>query len=114
LGQGGRWFVVFLVTAALTSKGGDVALILTMEMYQGACKLLKKMSQRSRDFREILNESSVKTCVTEETSNTLDGCGMRQFSNYIDFGSVDLNPVFGNFMTEDNALLDHKVTFLPV
>nr|GFD00138.1 hypothetical protein [Tanacetum cinerariifolium] len=76
--------------------------------------LFWKMSHRSRDFGEILNESPVKTGVTEETSNTLDGCGMRQFSNHIDFGSVDLNLVFGNFMAEDNALFDHKVTFLPV
>nr|GEZ55577.1 hypothetical protein [Tanacetum cinerariifolium] len=76
--------------------------------------LLKKMSHRSGDFRKILSESPVKTGVTEETSNTLDGRGMRQFSNDIDFGSVDLNLVFGNLMAEDNALFDHKVAFLPV
>nr|GFD21775.1 hypothetical protein [Tanacetum cinerariifolium] len=76
--------------------------------------LLEKMSHRSRDFGEILNELPIKTGVTEETSNTLDGRGMRQFSNDIDFGSVDLNPVFGNLMAEDNALFDHKVAFLPV
>nr|GFC30295.1 hypothetical protein [Tanacetum cinerariifolium] len=76
--------------------------------------LLEKMSHRLGDFREILNESPVKTGVTEETSNTLDGRGMRQFSNDIDFGSVDRNPVFGNLMAEDNALFDHKVAFSPV
>nr|GFB96540.1 hypothetical protein [Tanacetum cinerariifolium] len=38
--------------------------------------LLEKMSHRSRDFGEILNESPVKTGVTEETSNTLYGRGM--------------------------------------
>nr|GFC05227.1 hypothetical protein [Tanacetum cinerariifolium] len=76
--------------------------------------LLEKMSHRSRDFGEILNESPVKTGVTEKTSNTLNGRGMRQFSNDIDFGSFDLNPIFGNLMVEDNALFDHKVTFLPV
>nr|GFB85849.1 hypothetical protein [Tanacetum cinerariifolium] len=76
--------------------------------------LLEKMSHRSRDFVEILNESPVKTSVTEETSNTLDGRGMRKFSNDIDFGSVYLNPIFGNLMAEDNALFDHKVAFLPV
>nr|GEX13696.1 hypothetical protein [Tanacetum cinerariifolium] len=42
--------------------------------------LLEKMSHRSRDFREILNESPVKTGVTEETSNTLDGRRMRTAS----------------------------------
>nr|GFC42090.1 hypothetical protein [Tanacetum cinerariifolium] len=76
--------------------------------------LFEKMSHRSRDFGEILNESPVKTGVTEETSNTLDGCGMRKFSNDIDFGSIDLNPVFRNLMAKDNALFDHKVAFLPV
>nr|GEZ95128.1 hypothetical protein [Tanacetum cinerariifolium] len=76
--------------------------------------LLEKMSHRSGDFGEILNESLVKIGVTEETSNTLDGCGMRQFSNDIEFGTVDLNPVFRNLMAEDNALFDHKVAFLPV
>nr|GFC11309.1 hypothetical protein [Tanacetum cinerariifolium] len=63
---------------------------------------------------EILNESPIKTGVTEETSNTLDGCGMRQFRNDIDFGFVDLNPVFGNLMAKENALFDHKVAFLPL
>nr|GEY68156.1 hypothetical protein [Tanacetum cinerariifolium] len=74
----------------------------------------QKMSHRSRDFGEILNESPVKTGMTEEASDTLDDYRMRQFSNDIDFGSVHLNPIFGDFMAEDNALFDHKVTFLPV
>nr|GEV83387.1 hypothetical protein [Tanacetum cinerariifolium] len=76
--------------------------------------LLEKMSHRSGDIGEILNESPIKTGVTEETSNTLDSRGMRKFSNDIDFCSVDLNPVFGNLMAEDNALFDHKVDFLLV
>nr|GFC81525.1 hypothetical protein [Tanacetum cinerariifolium] len=76
--------------------------------------LLEKMSHRSRDFGEILNESPVKTGVTEKTLDTLYGRGMRQFSNDTNFGSIDLNPVFGNFIAEDNALFDHKVAFLPV
>nr|GFC63668.1 hypothetical protein [Tanacetum cinerariifolium] len=81
----------------------------------GAIKIgASKMSHRSRDFGKILNQSPVKTGVTEETSNTFDRCGMKKFSNDIDFRFVDLNPVFGNLMADDNALFDHKVAFLPV
>nr|GEV51318.1 reverse transcriptase domain-containing protein [Tanacetum cinerariifolium] len=39
--------------------------------------LLKKVSHRSRNFGKILDESSVKTGVTEKTPNTFDSSGMR-------------------------------------
>nr|GEX05218.1 hypothetical protein [Tanacetum cinerariifolium] len=42
-----------------------------------AIKIGASMSHRSGDFGKILNESPIKTGMTEETSNTFDRCGMR-------------------------------------
>nr|GFA22291.1 hypothetical protein [Tanacetum cinerariifolium] len=89
---------VFLMALPQDCTYGEIACITHKLEWQVQFRAIKigasKMSHRPRDFGEILNESPVKTDVTEETSNTLDGCGMRQFSDDIDFGSVNLNPVF--------------------
>nr|GFC57698.1 hypothetical protein [Tanacetum cinerariifolium] len=52
--------------------------------------------------------------MTKKAMDTLDGCRMRQFSNHIDFGFVNLNPILRDLMAEDDALFDHKVTLLPI
>ncbi|GJW27070.1 hypothetical protein Tco_0040881 [Tanacetum coccineum] len=42
--------------------------------------------------------------MTEKTSNTLHGSGMRQFCNDINFCLINLNPGLRNLMAKDYAL----------
>lgn len=69
----------------------------------------KKMNHGSGYFREILNESPIETGMPEETPDTFDSSRMRQFGNYINFCSVNLNSAFGNLIAEDNAFFDLKM-----
>nr|GEW36192.1 reverse transcriptase domain-containing protein [Tanacetum cinerariifolium] len=68
----------------------------------------KKTGHRSGYLRKVLNESSIEAGMTKKSTDTLDGSGMRQLSDYINFGFINLNPVLRDLMAEDDALFDHE------
>src|SRR6187401_297061 len=72
------------------------------------------MSQRPGDFGEVLNEPPIKPGMTKETSYTFNVLGARHLFNSINFSFVNFNTSFRNFMSQDNAFINHKVVLLPI
>src|SRR6187399_2831355 len=52
--------------------------------------------------------------MTKETSYTFDVLGTRHLLNSINFSFVNFNTSFRNFMSQDNAFINHKVALLPI
>ena len=72
------------------------------------------ISQRPRDFREVLNEPPIKTGMTKQTSYTFYVLGTWYLFNSINLCFVNFNTSLGNLMSHDNAFINHKVTLFPI
>src|SRR3990170_6095213 len=76
--------------------------------------LLQKICKRPRNFREVLNKSPIETSMTEKTTNTFNVTRTWHLLNCVYLSFVHFNTTFKNFMTQDNAFIDHKVALLPI
>src|SRR6187399_2304619 len=52
--------------------------------------------------------------LTKETLYTFDVLWARHLFNSINFSFVNFNTSFRNFMTQDNAFINHKVALFPI
>lgn len=73
--------------------------------------LLKQLSQKSNYLGEVFDESSIKTCMPNEASNSLYGGRRGKFSIA---STLALFTVARYFMAQDYPFLNHKITFLPI
>nr|GEV02329.1 hypothetical protein [Tanacetum cinerariifolium] len=103
------------------SKQSRLRIFLSKEIFEGGVIPIHnafvhdaKTGHRPGYLRKVLYESSIEAGMTKNDTNTLDGGRMRKLSDYIKFSLIQLNPVLGNLMAEDDALFDHEVTLLPI
>src|ERR1041385_8528166 len=76
--------------------------------------LLEKISEGSRGLRKVFDKSSIETSMTEKTTNTFDVPWIGHPFNSFNLRLVHLNSPLGNFVTKNDPLINHEVTFYPV
>lgn len=89
----------------------DVVLV-TLVKSQAPIQSLHYKDKRLWDFWEIFDKATMKSRMSKTRSYSLHRCLGRQFLNNLNIGHINLNPSLRDLMTKDNAIFNHKVTFL--
>ena len=75
---------------------------------------LSELIEGFSNLREILDESSVESCMTKELPNYFYICWGWQFGNKLNFCFVNFYSPAGNNVPRYNSLVNHKMALLPV
>src|SRR3954469_14841551 len=62
----------------------------------------------------MFNKPTIETNMNKDTTNTFYIPRARHLLNFFNFGSINFNASFRNFVSKNNPFINHEMAFLPI